>query len=144
MESKSYLRYLQRSALNLAAAAGLLWCSFAAHAAGFPTKPVRFIVPFPPGSAIDTAARYFGAKFTSLTGQPTIIENKAGGNGFIAVQNVLSSPCRWLHGLYWQQFHASRECGRISAAAIQPANRLGTAVSDDPCTNRLVGTEQFA
>jgi tripartite-type tricarboxylate transporter receptor subunit TctC len=92
MQSKSYIQCLQRGLLNLAGAAGLTLCSLAAHAAGFPAKPVRFIVPFPPGSATDTAARYFGAKFTSITGQPAIIENKAGGNGFIAVQNILSAP----------------------------------------------------
>jgi tripartite-type tricarboxylate transporter receptor subunit TctC len=57
-----------------------------------PGQASPFYVSFPPGSATDTAARYFGAKFTSITGQPAIIENKAGGNGFIAVQNILSSP----------------------------------------------------
>lgn len=92
MQSTSYPQHLRRRALVLAGAASLVLWAFAAHAADFPSRPVRFVVPFPPGSATDTAARYFGAKFTSITGQPAIIENKAGGNGFIAVQNVLSSP----------------------------------------------------
>lgn len=91
MQLKSYIRHLQVSLLTLTGAAGLALCSVAAHAADFPARAVRFIVPFPPGSATDTAARYFGAKFTDITGQPAVIENKAGGNGFIAVQNVLSA-----------------------------------------------------
>lgn len=89
MQLKSYMRGLQVCALT--AACGMTLYPIAAYAADFPAKSVRFIVPFPPGSATDTAARYFGAKFTSITGQPAIIENKAGGNGFIAVQSVLSA-----------------------------------------------------
>lgn len=91
MHLKSYIRHLQICIVTLTGTCGLTLCSIAAHAADFPAKAVRFIVPFPPGSATDTAARYFGAKFTSITGQPAIIENKAGGNGFIAVQSVLSA-----------------------------------------------------
>ena len=91
MQLKSYIRYLQVCVLTLTGAGGVMLYPIAAHAADFPAKAVRFIVPFPPGSATDTAARYFGAKFTSITGQPAIIENKAGGNGFIAVQSVLSA-----------------------------------------------------
>ncbi len=63
-----------------------------ALAQGFPNKPIRFIVPFPPGSATDTSARYFAKKLSEMTSQPVIIDNKAGGNGFIAVRAVLSAP----------------------------------------------------
>lgn len=91
MQLKSSIRGLQGCVLTLTAACSVTLCSIVAHAADFPAKAVRFIVPFPPGSATDTAARYFGAKFTSISGQPAIIENKAGGNGFIAVQSVLSA-----------------------------------------------------
>lgn len=94
MNSTSYWLYSAPKIPTLAGTAGvvaLVLCAMTAHAADFPTRAVRFVVPFPPGSATDTAARYFGAKFTSITGQPAIIENKAGGNGFIAVQNILAS-----------------------------------------------------
>jgi tripartite-type tricarboxylate transporter receptor subunit TctC len=49
-------------------------------------------VPFGPGSGTDTSARYFGRKLQELTGQPVVVENKAGANGFIAVKQVLSAP----------------------------------------------------
>lgn len=62
------------------------------HADAFPSKPIKFIVPFPPGSGTDTSARYFGRKLSELTKQPVIVENKPGANGFIGVQSVLSAP----------------------------------------------------
>ncbi len=64
----------------------------AAPAADYPSRPIKFLVPFPPGSGTDTSARYFGKKISEMTGQPVVIENRAGGNGFIAVQQVLSAP----------------------------------------------------
>lgn len=63
-----------------------------AVAQGFPNKPIKFIVPFGPGSGTDTSARYFGKKLQDLTGQPVIVENKPGANGFMAVSQVLSAP----------------------------------------------------
>lgn len=63
-----------------------------APAQGFPAKPIKLIVPFGPGSGTDTSARYFGRKLQELTGQPVVVENKAGANGFIAVKQVLSAP----------------------------------------------------
>ena len=63
-----------------------------AAADDFPSKPIRFVVPFPPGSGTDTSARYFGRKLQELTGQPVVVENKPGANGFIAVKTVLTAP----------------------------------------------------
>jgi tripartite-type tricarboxylate transporter receptor subunit TctC len=62
------------------------------QAADFPSKPVKFVVPFPPGSGTDTSARYFAKKFTELTGQNVVVDNKPGANGFIAVRAVLTAP----------------------------------------------------
>jgi len=55
-------------------------------------RPIRFVVPFPPGSGTDTSARYFARKLTELSGQPVVVDNRAGGNGFIAVRAVLAAP----------------------------------------------------
>lgn len=55
-------------------------------------RPIRFVVPFPPGSGSDTSARYFARKLTELSGQPVVVDNRAGGNGFIAVRAVLAAP----------------------------------------------------
>ncbi|QKH36458.1 tripartite tricarboxylate transporter substrate binding protein [Achromobacter pestifer] len=63
-----------------------------AHAETFPSRPIKFVVPFGPGSGTDTSARYFARQLQELTGQPVVVENKPGANGFIAVKNVLSSP----------------------------------------------------
>lgn len=63
-----------------------------AQSSDFPSKPIKFIVPFPPGSGTDTSARYFAKKLTELVGQPVVVENKAGANGFIAVKAVLTAP----------------------------------------------------
>ncbi len=60
--------------------------------ASFPNRPVKFIVPFPPGSGTDTGARIFAKKIGDLTGQPVTVENKPGGNGFIGVQTALNAP----------------------------------------------------
>ena len=63
-----------------------------AQAQDFPNKPIRFIVPFGPGSGTDTSARYFGKKLSELIGQPVVVDNKPGANGFIAVKAVLAAP----------------------------------------------------
>jgi tripartite-type tricarboxylate transporter receptor subunit TctC len=76
----------------LAVAATLLVPAGLVHAQAYPSRPIKFVVPFPPGSGTDTSARYFGRKLTELTGQSVVVENKPGANGFIAVQNVLAAP----------------------------------------------------
>jgi tripartite-type tricarboxylate transporter receptor subunit TctC len=78
--------------LALALAAGALWPAAHAQAQDFPNRIIKFVVPFPPGSGTDTSARYFGRKLSELTGQPVIVENKAGANGFLAVKQVLAAP----------------------------------------------------
>lgn len=58
----------------------------------YPNRPIRIVVPFPPGTAAEIAARFFGQKITEMLGQPVIIDLKGGANGFIGVQAVLSAP----------------------------------------------------
>lgn len=52
-----------------------------AHAAGYPEKAVRIIVPFPAGAAADTAMRVVGRKMSEIWRQPVVIENRAGAAG---------------------------------------------------------------
>jgi tripartite-type tricarboxylate transporter receptor subunit TctC len=64
----------------------LLLCALALPAPAqerFPDKPVRFIVPFPPGGGTDALARILGAKLGELWGQQVVIENRAGAQGNI-------------------------------------------------------------
>jgi tripartite-type tricarboxylate transporter receptor subunit TctC len=66
-------------------AAGLLCSGMAgvAQAQAFPVKPVRFIVPFPPGGTVDPLARLIGAKLNAALGQQFIVDNRTGGSGTI-------------------------------------------------------------
>lgn len=81
-----------RFLLAAALAASAFLPTATALAQDFPNRPIKFVVPFAPGSGTDTSARYFGKKLTELTGQPVIVDNKPGANGFIAVQAVLAAP----------------------------------------------------
>ncbi len=87
----AYQSILRAIGLPVALAASSLVLAGTAIAQDFPARPLTFVVPFPPGSGTDTSARYFGEKLTQLTGQPVVVENRPGGNGFIAVRNVLSA-----------------------------------------------------
>jgi tripartite-type tricarboxylate transporter receptor subunit TctC len=55
----------------------------AATNAEFPSKPVRFIVPFPPGGTVDPLARLIGARLSNALGQQFIVDNRTGGSGTI-------------------------------------------------------------
>ncbi len=66
--------------LLAALAAGVL-LSIPAYAQNWPTKPVRFIVPFPPGGATDISARLLSQKLTEMWGQSVVIENRGGAGG---------------------------------------------------------------
>jgi len=59
-----------------------------AHAQAFPTKSINFVVPFAAGSATDQLARALGQSVNEQTGQPVVVDNKAGASGMIAAQFV--------------------------------------------------------
>ena len=72
----------------MAALGGLLWSALPAGAQNYPSRPIKFVVPFSAGSATDALARIVGAHVSKTLGQPVVVENMAGANGVIAAQNV--------------------------------------------------------
>ena len=59
---------------------------------GYPSKPIRFLVPYPPGGGLDLFARPFAQKVTELIGQPMIVENKPGASGVVGAVYVAQQP----------------------------------------------------
>ena len=75
-----------------AMAAAMLFVS-AVHAQAWPQKPVKFIVPFPPGGATDISARLVGQKLSEMWGQTVVIENRGGaGGGVGAAEAARAAP----------------------------------------------------
>ena len=58
----------------------------------WPAKPVRIVVPYPPGGAVDVVTRKIAAKLQEQTGQTFYVENKAGATGTIGLAAVVQSP----------------------------------------------------
>jgi tripartite-type tricarboxylate transporter receptor subunit TctC len=74
-------------------AAAVAAISFAQVAvAAYPEKPVRIVVAYAPGGAVDVVARRLAQKLTEQTGQTFIVENKPGATGLIGTQQVVRSP----------------------------------------------------
>jgi len=83
----------RRTFLHLAAgAAAFPAVSRTARAQDYPARPVRWIVPYPPGGATDIQARLLGQWLSERLGQPFVIENRPGGGGNIGTEAVVRAP----------------------------------------------------
>src|SRR5476649_1832244 len=77
----------------------LILCGFAAlvstaapsPAQTWPQRPVRFVVPLGPGSGVDITARVFADKLSAKWGQPVVVENRPGGDAFVAITAVIGA-----------------------------------------------------
>ena len=66
--------------------------SVMAQTPSWPSKPIKIIIPFPPGDSIDMTARIIGPKLTEMLGQPVIVENIAGGSGQVGLSVLAKAP----------------------------------------------------
>jgi tripartite-type tricarboxylate transporter receptor subunit TctC len=79
--------------LARALVAAVVAAPIAAAAQGYPTKPVKFIVPFPPGGATDISARLLGQRLSEMWGQTVVIENRGGAGGSVgAAEAARAAP----------------------------------------------------
>jgi tripartite-type tricarboxylate transporter receptor subunit TctC len=76
----------RRAFLHFAAGAGALALTTRAGAQEYPTRYVRFIVPFPPGGSADPIARIVGNRLAEMWGQQVVVENRGGAGGNVAAQ----------------------------------------------------------
>ena len=89
---------MQRNHFLRTAQATLMALALAAASPGFaqtppwPNRPVRMVIPFPPGGTLDTIGRLLAQKLGEQTGQSFIVENRAGGNGVIGADVVSKAP----------------------------------------------------
>lgn len=78
------------------AVAALALCATGVHAQAqgpqYPSRPIRFIVPFPPGGPTDTIARALADGLRVSLGQPVVVENKSGANGNIGMGEAMRAP----------------------------------------------------
>jgi tripartite-type tricarboxylate transporter receptor subunit TctC len=81
----------KRTLVLLASALLAVSAAMTAQAQSFPTKPVRFVVPYPAGGSVDNITRAVALRLGPMWGQPIIIENKAGGGTQIGAEAVAKS-----------------------------------------------------
>src|SRR5258706_13800371 len=79
------------SRLFAAILAGMLLGAHA-FAQSYPARPVRMVVPFAAGGAVDTVARALGQKLTETWKQPLLVDNRPGAGGNIAAEHVAKAP----------------------------------------------------
>ena len=84
----------RRTVLKAIAAAAAMGSAGVARAveAAYPSKPIRLIVPYPPGGVTDVAGRLAGEILSKKFGQPVVVENRPGANGMIGSQHVAAAP----------------------------------------------------
>jgi tripartite-type tricarboxylate transporter receptor subunit TctC len=104
----------------------------AADAQSWPSKPLRYIVPFPPGAFNDTLARTLAAELPKTLGQPVVVENRPGGNTIIGTEIAAKSPpdgytlygaalpFSVIQSLYKTSFDVTRDFAPITLAGITP------------------------
>src|SRR5437660_12742962 len=83
------MRSARMRRLRLFALAGFaMGFAFAALAQSWPSKPIKIVIPFPPGNTMDIMTRLIGPKMTERLGQPIVAENRPGASGMLGLDFV--------------------------------------------------------
>lgn len=92
----------RREILRLLATMPMLGSTVAQSQVSYPSRPVRMVVPYPPGGSLDGAVRPLAAELTQAFSRPFVVDNVSGANGKIATDQVLAAPpdghtllCTW-------------------------------------------------
>src|SRR5438309_3141268 len=103
-----------------------------AGAQSWPAKPLRYIVPFPPGAFNDTLARTLSAELPKTLGQPVVVDNRPGGNTLIGTELAAKSPddgytlfgaalpFSVIQSLYKTSFDVTKDFAPITLAGVTP------------------------
>jgi tripartite-type tricarboxylate transporter receptor subunit TctC len=106
--------------------------SFSAYSQNWPSKPLRYIVPFPPGAFNDTLARIMSTELPKALGQPVLVENRPGGNTIIGTEAAAKSapdgytlfgaalPFAVIQSLYKTPFDVTKDFVPITLAGTTP------------------------
>jgi tripartite-type tricarboxylate transporter receptor subunit TctC len=101
------------------------------QAGGYPNKPIRWIVPFPPGGSNDVLARYLGVKLTERVGQQVVIDNRGGANGIIGAELAANAPADGYTLLMvstsWVMNAAVRDLPYDVEKSFDPITTIGTS-----------------
>ena len=104
-----------------------------AQPAGYPSKPIRFLVGVAPGGGTDFIARLIGAKLTERFGQPVITDNRTGATGTIALEMVAKAPT---DGYTFAVFNI----GHLTSALLARVPRIDPARDFAPVSQIATGT----
>lgn len=123
----------------LLAASGAAW----AQAGAYPDKPIRFIVPYPPGGGTDVVARIVQAKFQQALGQQIVIENKGGAGGSVGTELAAKSAADGYTVLFTLSSHTINPAifAKLNFDTARDFEPVGTVAS---LPQILVANPQFA
>jgi len=145
---------IRRRLLLGAAVLGALFSFGAAAQTSYPSKPVRLVVPYPPGAATDAISRAFAQQLGTIMGQPVVVENRPGAGSAIGITAVKSRPADGYtllvhaEGFYsakfttpgagyeFSDFEILAPLGQSSYAFIVPADRGWNSLQDLKGLNR--------